>query len=163
MHQEKERFHASYIVQLSVGILLCATCWMPVAFFGEMNPLGIKALGSVIETMCVVFLFVLCAIGVFLIIHSSTINGSYEDVLKLNNRNTVGGNFVEEDEQHYAGPVADGLMSVYWPTIRCFYLIWSFLTFAWYRTWIIWPVAAIVHAILSAVLRKSDNMQTNEQ
>ena len=159
VNQEKERFHASYIVQLSVGILLCATCWMPTAFFGEVSPMRIRALGNFIGTMSVVFLFVLCAIGVFLIIHSSMINGSYEDILKLNNRNTVGGNFVQDDEEHYEGPVADGFMSVYWPTIRCLYLIWSFLTFAWYRTWIIWPVAAIIHAILRSVLRKSDTMQ----
>ena len=163
VQQEKERFRASYMVQLSVGILLCATSWMPVAFFGEATPLGIRALGSVMETMSVVFLFVLCAIGVFLIIHSSKINGSYEEVLKLNNRNTVGGNFVEDDEEHYAGPVADSLMSIYWPTIRAFYLIWSFLTFAWYRTWIIWPVAAILHAILSALLRKSTQYNTENE
>jgi len=156
VHQEKERFHGSYIVQMSVGIVLCATCWLPSALFDDVRSMGIWSYGSIIETMGVVLLFVICAIGVFLIIHGSMINSSYEELLKINNKDTVGGNFVEDDEPHYAWPIVDGLMSVYWPTIRSLYLIWSFLTFAWYRTWIIWPVAGIIHAILGAVLKKKE-------
>ena len=156
VHQEKERFHASYIVQLVVGIALCATCWMPVALLDGIIPISFSAVNEFMNTIGVIFLFVICGIGVFLIIHSSMINSSYELLLSLNKRDTVGGNFVPDDTIRYSAPAADGIMSVYWPTIRCVYLIWSFLTFDWYKTWIIWPVAAIVHAFLKSVLRKSE-------
>ena len=43
-------------------------------------------------------------------------------------------------------------MSVYWPTITCIYLIWSFLTFRWGFTWIIWPIAAIVETLIKRTL-----------
>ncbi len=45
-------------------------------------------------------------------------------------------------------------MSVYWPTVTCLYLIWSFLTFAWWKTWIIWPLAGIIHSVIKNTLKK---------
>ena len=44
------------------------------------------------------------------------------------------------------------LSDVFWQTITCIYLIWSFLTFDWHITWIIWPVAGVLHKILNLVL-----------
>ena len=58
----------------------------------------------------------------------------------------------ETEETTYITPAAATVMSVYWQTVACLYLIWSFLTFAWFISWIIWPVAAIVHAILKKTL-----------
>ncbi|MBR1865927.1 MAG: hypothetical protein IJ801_05415 [Lachnospiraceae bacterium] len=45
-------------------------------------------------------------------------------------------------------------MSVYWPTITSIYLIWSFLTFNWWVTWMIWPIAGIVNVVLNSNLKK---------
>ena len=49
-------------------------------------------------------------------------------------------------------------MSVFWPTVTCLYLIISFLTFAWYISWIIWPVAAVVENLIKAIfgIRKEE-------
>ena len=156
IQQEKERFHASYVVQLAVGVMLCATCWMPVAFLSGVNPLGIRSIGNLIETMAVIFLFVLCAIGVFLLIHGGMIQSSFDDLLNQNKKDTVGAAFSETDE--FASPVAGGILSVYWPTVRAIYLIWSFLTFAWYKTWIVWPIAAGIFAVCKAIFRKNDEI-----
>ncbi len=43
-------------------------------------------------------------------------------------------------------------MKFYWETIVCLYLIWSFLTFDWGITWIIWPIAAVVHGVMEKSL-----------
>ena len=45
-------------------------------------------------------------------------------------------------------------MSVYWTTITCVYLCWSFLTFDWWISWIIWPVAAIIHAVIDSAYKE---------
>lgn len=45
----------------------------------------------------------------------------------------------------------DGIMSVYWETITCAYLIWSFLTFDWFISWVIWPVAGVVFGIIKSI------------
>lgn len=42
--------------------------------------------------------------------------------------------------------------SVFWPTVTCIYLCWSFLSFKWWMTWIIWPLAAILHSFLKRVV-----------
>ena len=64
----------------------------------------------------------------------------------------------EEDEKGgdvvYESPVADFVMGVYWPTVTCIYLIMSFVTFRWGITWLIWPVAGILHPLLAKAFPK---------
>ena len=45
-------------------------------------------------------------------------------------------------------------MSVYWQTVLCLYLSWSFLTFSWGRTWVIWPLAALVHWLMRQLFER---------
>ena len=71
--------------------------------------------------------------------------------------------YTEKAFPHYDNPKADGLLSIYWPTVRSIYLIWSFLTFAWWRTWIIWPVAGIVYAIIKSLFKSDNPTQGNSQ
>ncbi len=47
--------------------------------------------------------------------------------------------------------VLDAFMSVYWLTIVCVYLCWSFLTYDWYITWIIWPISAVVRGMIYGI------------
>jgi hypothetical protein len=44
------------------------------------------------------------------------------------------------------------IMSVYWSTVTCIYLCWSFITFDWGITWIIWPIAAIINSLVENLL-----------
>ena len=32
--------------------------------------------------------------------------------------------------------------------VLCLYLLWSFLSFAWERTWVIWPLAVLIHWLI---------------
>ena len=36
-------------------------------------------------------------------------------------------------------------------SITCLYLIWSFLSFDWWITWIVWPIAAIVESLIKNI------------
>ena len=47
--------------------------------------------------------------------------------------------------------VLDAVMSVYWPTVTCLYLIYSFITFDWHISWIIWPIAAVVRGLIVGI------------
>lgn len=47
--------------------------------------------------------------------------------------------------------VLDSIMSVFWLTITCIYLCWSFLTYDWYITWIIWPIAAVLKGMIEGI------------
>ena len=134
-----------------IGIGLCILSVIPVIIFGEIN-LHLQAVD--LESMGAAFLLLFVAIGVFLIVYGSMIYGSFDELLKVNDVRTVGGNYVPEQKEQYMTPAMATIMEVYWPTITCIYLIWSFLTFEWWVSWIIWPVAAIVHSILKSIFKK---------
>lgn len=106
------------------------------------------------------FLFV--AIGTFLFIRCGFITKAYDTLLSVNDRKTISGSFVDgqDDVSQLTGKAKD-IMSVYWPTITCIYLCWSFLTFDWHISWLIWPIAAVLRAILIAILKKDTVSGTN--
>ena len=87
---------------------------------------------------------------VFMIILGCRVNSSFSFLLQLNDATTVGGNFVpnQHPAKKYNNKTVETIMSVYWTTITCVYLGWSFLTFDWWISWIIWPVASIIHAVI---------------
>jgi len=154
VHEEKERYRINYAVHLTVGILMCIVCWMPAAFLDDISFLG----NEFADVMGATMLFLLVAVGVFLIVHTANVMGSFGVLLKLNDRDTVSGRYVPQQQGEYANESAGTFMRLYWPTVRCIYLIWSFLTFAWWRTWIIWPIAAGIHAIAKGMFKKSEEV-----
>ena len=151
VHEKKEYNRGIFALFLVIGIGLCILSVIPVIIFGEIN-LHLQAVD--LESMGAAFLLLFVAIGVFLIVYESMIYGSFDELLKVNDVRTVGGNYVPEQKEQYMTPAMATIMEVYWPTITCIYLIWSFLTFEWWITWIIWPVAAIVHSILKSIFKK---------
>ena len=147
---EREKYRTSHAVRLTIGILLCALCWLPAAVMEEFI-FDLPFIGDVITPT---ILFVTVGIGVFLIILTNKIMNSYDSLLGTNDRATVSGNYGMESEPVYINKTVDTIMSVYWPTITCIYLSYSFLTFNWFSTWIIWPIAGIIHHVLKKNLTK---------
>lgn len=47
--------------------------------------------------------------------------------------------------------IAEVVSGIYWPLIVAIYLATSFITNEWGKTWIIWPVAAVVFVVVEAV------------
>ena len=45
----------------------------------------------------------------------------------------------------------DALSGIYWCLVTAIYLALSFLTGAWGRTWIIWPVAGVLFAAVTGI------------
>ena len=42
---------------------------------------------------------------------------------------------------------------IYWGLVTAGYLAWSFLTMAWERTWIVWPVAAVAYGAVFGIVK----------
>ena len=57
----------------------------------------------------------------------------------------------DDDEVYYENKIVATIMEVYWSTIVCVYLIWSFVTFDWHITWIIFVIGAIVKTIIENI------------
>jgi len=147
---EKEKYESTHAVRLTIGILLCALCWLPAAVMDDFD-FGMRILGDSLQG---VILFAMVGIGVFLLILTNKIMNSYENLLKANDATTVSGRYGTEEHPVYMNKTVETIMSVYWPTITCIYLAYSFLTFNWFSSWIIWPVAGIIHYVLKKNLTK---------
>lgn len=149
--ERRERYRVIYTLLLAIGIMLCVICIIPPIIMDEINPVpGILDMGE----LGAAGMFVLVAIGVFMIVLASCTQSGYKTLLLLNNTSTMAGNYQKNVEKTYKVSLIEKLMSVYWPTITCIYLCWSFLTFEWWRTWIIWPAAAIAGVIIDAVFKE---------
>lgn len=149
MQNEQSRFRKDYAVRLTIGIILCVLCWLPSMVIEE------TALGRIdqFENMGAVFLFIIVGIGVMMIVYSSMTMEAYKQILKINDIRLVSGNYVRASgKEKYINPTVETIMSLYWPTVTSVYLIWSFLTFDWNLTWVIWPVAAIISGVVKANL-----------
>lgn len=147
LESEQGRYRTTHALRLTLGIVLCVICWLPAAMFDN----GIKQ-----ESLGASMLFILVGVGVFLIVFTSIINGNINDLLNLNDATRVSGSYGKDNEIQYINQTVTALMSVYWSIIGCAYIAYSFLTFNWATSWIIWPVAGIVKCIIDKMLVKQD-------
>ncbi|MCR5467604.1 MAG: permease prefix domain 1-containing protein [Lachnospiraceae bacterium] len=141
--ERRSAFKTTRAMSLTLGVLLCAFCWVPCAIVD-------------IEIMAV-FLFISVGLGVLLIIYSSCVEGSFELLLKLNDKTTVSGSYGEDESNvKYVSKWAQAFMEVYWATVTCLYLIISFVTGYWHISWIIWVIAWVVRKALMIVLTEEE-------
>lgn len=141
--EKRKDFRITRAWMHTVGILLCAFCWLPCAMMDN--------------EVCPVLLFFSIGIGVLLLVYSSYVYSGYETILSLNDQNTISGRYGKEEDVEYVNDKAKVIMEVYWSTVTCLYLIISFITFRWDNTWLIWPAAVVVNKILKLTLTKEED------
>lgn len=145
-----ESVRGSHALCLSLGCMLCILSFIPAVIIDTMFPTDFwyECSGA--------FLFILVAVGVYLIVFTSNRNKGYQALFALNARGTMGNTYVPESakEVEYTNKTIGSVMNVYWQTVTCIYLCVSFLTFDWEITWVIWPVAAVVQSILKTNFQK---------
>lgn len=145
-----ESTRGNHALCLSIGCMLCILSVIPAIFIDAILPTDFwyECSGA--------FLFILVAIGVYLIVFTSNRNAGYQSLLSLNAKGTIGNTHVPESakEVEYTNETIAAIMNVYWQTVTCVYLCVSFITFDWHITWIIWPVASILHSILKTSFQK---------
>lgn len=151
IHRELEAYKNTHALFLTIGIILCILSVLPPIVLDSLSDYSsfwFDCSGG--------FTILFVAIGVFLIVMTSMKTGSYNALLRLNQQDTVGGNYVpnQQGETQYITPGVTAVMSVFWPTVTCLYLIWSFLSCDWWITWIIWPIAGIIHSLVKSTLKK---------
>ncbi|MCR4815352.1 MAG: permease prefix domain 1-containing protein [Lachnospiraceae bacterium] len=156
---EEERFDGVYVAEMVIGVIFCACSWLPAALIDELLPVSDEFGG--------LFFFLFIGIGVFLLRHSSICKKGYKKLLKLNKKGTMKANYKAEQDSadgslgvqpertgesaaeppKYISPLAEFFMDVYWPSVVCLYICASFITSLWGATWVIWPVAGILHGV----------------
>lgn len=147
-------YKSTQTILIVIGIVLCVLAALPAAILTIMNNTNgfFGALAGGIS------LFIVGA-AVFLFVLAGCRTGGFNKLLKVRRPAQAAGEQEKAGAAQRAAASGDAIfygneilamaMPVYWPTILALYLIVSFLSFRWGTTWIIWPIAAIVHAVIS--------------
>lgn len=138
VEKRKQDYQSTYVANLTAGVVL---------YIVGVIPLFVAAMFDGADFVCVSCLSLLLAfvaVGTFLITKVGMIRGSYQKLLQ------------QEDycvENKEANRRFGHIAGIYWSVITAAYLGVSFVTFRWDRTWIIWPVAGVLYAAVSGIIR----------
>ena len=91
---------------------------------------------------CVSLLLAMVAVAVYLFVRVGMVQGSFQRLLEE-------GDYTREGKRAARSPI----VPIYWCLVTAAYLAWSFITMAWDRTWIVWPVAGVLFAAVVGIIR----------
>lgn len=142
----------------TAAALLFITCYIPLVLLC-LIPGGNS---SLLAGVGVDILLVMVGLGVVLLTDSGARTSGFRLLLNLNVSSYAPHANPSENKDDagyvYSNKIVAAILSVYWPTVTCIYLIISFLTFTWAISWIIWPIAACIQVILRSLFgKKGDN------
>lgn len=134
--ERRESYTAQHTRELTTGIVLCVL---------SVIPLFLAAIFSEREIVLVAGLYLLLAVvavGVFFIVRTSIIWGSFQKLL-------------EEDDytrkNKALGKPLEYVAGAYWLLATAIYLGYSFVTNRWDFSWIVWPVAGVLFPVVMIV------------
>ena len=141
--EEKRKFSPFYTGFLITGLILCICCVIPSIVIDDMHLRINDDWGGLL-------FFVFISLGVGFMYYGNFRYKIYKRLLRLNSENTIGGTYTDarDKEPVYNNKTLRAIMSVYWPSVTCIYLCVSFLSFQWWITWIIWPIAGVVRRLI---------------
>ena len=152
----KQAHMPSHTRDMVIGIILCVLSSIPVIVFSMVFrasestwttdesqyaqiTVPVYPTGAMVS-LGVGILLVMIAIGVKLIVKTSTIKGGMDKLLEEGDYTPI-----EKKVSRYDG--------IYWTIITAAYLAYSFITMDWGRSWIIWPVAGVLFALYRAIIK----------
>lgn len=134
VQKRQAQYQPTHLMLLVVGITLCILSLVPLMVGAAINEDGMAVLTGL------VLMFVFVAVGVFLLVRTCIIAGSFQRLLET-------GDYTRAHKREENSPLA----TIYWGLVLAVYLGWSFWTMEWHRTWLVWPVAAVLYAPVRAV------------
>lgn len=138
--EKQKQYTNTYHTLLTISILMLVVSPVPLIVFGTLNN----------DIMCiasVALMITIAAIAVCMIVTTSMKFGSYKKLLRE-------GEYSKASIQaSKVGPVARAIIGSYWMIWVAIFLLISFLTNNWQKTWIIWPVAGVLYPVVVSIVR----------
>lgn len=160
--QQKALQSRYFPLRIALGVVLCILSVVPMLITGILTDGAPFEDGAVLMALSV--LFPLVAVGVYQYIRVGMVDSCCKMLLgELDTGPALSPVDVKTGKK--IPTVVDIVAQIYWPLIVIAYLIWSFLTFDWRITWIIWPIAGIAFGIFAGVtesIAKRKAYQKNE-
>lgn len=139
LEAQREAEKMTFALQIALGVFLCIVAVMPLIIVGSME---LKS--DIPCVLCVLIMLAIISVAVFFFVSAGTKSDGYHVLL--------------QEEEYCADRKRKGTPihifdSIYWPAVTLIYLAWSFITMDWHITWVIWPVAGLLNAVIEAILR----------
>lgn len=136
--EKRTAYESTYVRNKTVGVVLCILCALPLIISSFLD-----APDTVLNS-CVAILLGVVSCAVYLFITSGSIKGSYDQLLQEGDYEPR----MQENEKRI-----ERFAAVYWPIVIAIYLGWSFYTYNWGFTWVIWPIAGLLFGAIVSFLQ----------
>ncbi len=137
----KERlqsFMPKFMLHIVIGVVLCIVAlatFVASSFLPEVIRIE--------ESVVIATGLAIIAVAIYLFVRAGIVRGAYTRLLQ------------EDDyrpEKKVLGKKNEPIMGLYWLLVTAVYLAYSFITMEWQRSWVVWPVAGLLCAVLYMVL-----------
>lgn len=136
MVKEKQKtYRNTYIISNIVGTCLCVLSPIPL-FIGAFTG------NDFYTVVALTFTIFLAGIGVIFFVTAGVRWASMQKLLQE-------GEFTPVEKSN--SKAKESIGGIYWLLATAIYLGWSFITNDWHITWIVWPVAGVLFAVVMAV------------
>lgn len=140
LREKQERYRATYLRHLVIGVCLCILSVVPLALGALMEYTS----ASIWATVGVGALLLMVAVGIYMIIRGATPWSAMQKLLEE-------GEYTRQNKTGKNKRLS-AIGTAYWMTATAVFLAWSFISNDWNRTWIIWPVAGVLYPALMGLL-----------
>ncbi len=134
----KEDFAPEFRRKIMTGVFLCIVSVIPLFISGVV--FNERDGFHFVVATAIILVVVSLAVNIF--VKAGIVHESYETLLEE-------GDYTREEKDK----VLDVISTVYWLGITAIYLGYSFLTFDWHISWVVWPVAGIVFVIVREIYK----------
>lgn len=142
--KRREEYKEKYIISMVIGILLCVLSCIPIfltMIFSKTDFFIVLSIG---------LLLLIVATGTMLIVKTNIIWESYSNILQENE-------FSKKKKANKKRK--EFILGMYWMIVIFLYLLISFITVRWDKTWIVWPIAGVGSVIIGMLI---DHHKINE-
>ena len=138
VEKKKSVFEKQFVYSIAGGVALCILGAVPIMIGSAFTAIDAEMV------LFVDMLLLFVAAGVFLFVRAGVINGCYRKLLQEGEYS---------DSEKRANRRLEPVATIYWCAVTAVYLLWSFSASAWHRSWIIWPVAGVLYAVVEAAAK----------
>lgn len=136
--EKRSAFEGTFNRYIGIGVMLCVLCSVPLLMASFLTEQGYVA------TCMVGVLLVMVAAAVNLFVRAGMVKESYDKLLQ------EGDYTVEKKAQ---APFMNRIANIYWLSAVAIYLAVSLPTGRWDITWILWPIAGIMYAVVVTIVK----------
>ena len=138
VNEKRKAFEQKNVVYIAVGVTMCIISCIPLII---VSVLGMPE--YIILFMVSVLLLIICA-AVNLFVRVGYMTDAFKKLLQEEEYS------VKEKKK---SPLISAVSGVYWTAVTAGFLAWSFITKDWGRSWIVWPIAGVVFAMIITIVK----------